>query len=291
MTFFLGTKGSVKLRRGADPVLGSLTASIGVDDIHLVLNRIGFEGAIDNVLTGDRVDLVTTDARNLAFIPSANWSTNQTEDTFSAYVNINQAGGLRLYPTFNDAVNNNRDNEIALEAFSGDPIEVRLEVRDISYNLLGNVTRYEFQNDRQQIDTTTLSDKYRQQYSAGIISGAGRIDCAFDSTASGTSENPKLLISLIQRLDLGCAFDMALYLTDKDVDPNVENLFYLLTAVITSSGVNVAAGEIIDCSIDFVTTGEVRLVTGVPSQYILKEDDDRIQVEQTLDFLLQEDTD
>lgn len=291
MTFFLGTKGSVKLRRGSDPVLGSLTASIGVDDIHLVLNRIGFEGAIDNVLTGDRVDLVTTDARNLDFIPSANWSTNQTEDTFSAYVNINAAGGLRLYPTFNDAVNNNRDNEIALEAFSGDPIEVRLEVRDISYNLLGNVTRYEFQNDRQQIDTTTLSDKYRQQYSAGIISGAGRIDCAFDSTASGTSENPKLLISLIQRLDLGCAFDMALYLTDKDVDPNVENLFYLLTAVITSSGVNVAAGEIIDCSIDFVTTGEVRLVTGVPSQYILKEDTDRIQVEQTLDFLLQEDTD
>jgi hypothetical protein len=291
MTFFLGTKGSVKLRRGSDPVLGSLTASIGVDDIHLVLNRIGFEGAIDNVLTGDRVDLVTADARNLAFIPTANWSTNQREDTFSAFVNINAAGGLRLYPTFNDAVNNNRDNEIALEAFSGDPIEVRLEVRDVSYNLLGNVTRYEFQNDRQQIDTTTLSDKYRQQYSAGIISGAGRIDCAFDSTASETSENPKLLISLIQRLDLGCAFDMALYLTDKDVDPNVENLFYLLTAVITSSGVNVAAGEIIDCSIDFVTTGEVRLVTGVPSQYILKEDDDRIQVEQTLDFLLQEDTD
>jgi len=43
--------------------------------------------------------------------------------------------------------------------------------------------------------------------------------------------------------------------------------------------------------LDFVTTGEVRLVTGQPSQYILKEDDDRIRAEHSLNFLLQEDTD
>jgi hypothetical protein len=77
-------------------------------------------------------------------------------------------------------------------------------------------------------------------------------------------------------------------LTDKAVDPNVENLFYNLTAVVTRAGVQVRAGEIIDCSIDFVTTGEIQLIFGKPSEYILKEDDDRIGVEQSLGFLLQE---
>ena len=100
-----------------------------------------------------------------------------------------------------------------------------------------------------------------------------------------------MLLQLIQRLDLGSAFDLALYLVDKEVDPNVENVFYLLTAVVTNAGVNVAANELITCSLDFVTTGEVRLVVGKPSQYILKEDDDRIRVEHSLNYLLQEDTD
>ena len=291
MTFFLGTKGNVRLRRGTNAEIGTLASTVAPDDLALSLNRVGIEGATDNLFTGDRVDIITTDSRGLDFIPASNWASNATEDTFSAYINVNAAGGLRLFSSFADAVNNTRANEIALEAFTGDPIAVTVAVRDVAFNVLGNVSRYEFQNDREQIDTTTLSDKYRQQYSAGIISGSGRIDCAFDSTTSGVKETPQLLIQLIQRLDLGSAFDLALYLTDKEVDANVDNIFYLLTAVVTSSGVTVAAGDIINCSIDFVTTGEVKLVTGKPSQYILKEDDDRIRVEQSLDYLLQEDTD
>ena len=291
MTFFLGTKGNVRLRRGVDPVLGVLTSSVAPDDLALTLNRVGIEKSTDNLFTGDKVDITTTDSRGLDFIPASNWSSGATEDTFSAYINVNAAGGLRLFSSFADAVNNTRANEIALEAFTGNPITVTVAVRDVSFNVLGNVSRYEFQSNREQIDSTVLSDKFRQQYSAGIISGSGRIDCAFDSTTSGVKETPKLLIQLIQRLDLGSAFDLALYLTDKEVDANVENIFYLLTAVVTSSGVTVAADDIINCSIDFVTTGEVKLLTGKPSQYILKEDDDRIRIEQSLDYLLQEDTD
>lgn len=291
MTFFLGTRGNVRLRRGTDVSLGSISSSVGPDDVQLTLNRVGIEGAIDNLFTGDRIDITTTDARKLDFIPASNWSSGNTEDTFSAYVNVNVAGGLRLFSSFADAVNNVRANEIALEAFTGDPIEVDVAVRDVGFNVLGNVTSYEFQSNREAIDTTALSDKFRKQYSAGIISGSGRIDCFFDNITSGVNETPQLLLQLIQRLDLGSAFDLALYLVDKEVDPNVENVFYLLTAVVTNAGVNVAANELITCSLDFVTTGDVRLVVGKPSQYILKEDDDRIRVEHSLNYLLQEDTD
>lgn len=291
MTFFIGTKGNVRLRRGTDVSLGTISSAVGPDDVQIILNRVGIEGATDNLFTGDRVDITTSDARGLDFIPASNWTSGVTEDTFSAYINVNAAGGLRLFSNFADAVNNTRANEIALEAFTGAAINVEVGVRDVGFNILGNVTNYEFQSNRESIDITTLSDKFRRQYSAGIISGSGRIDCAFDYITSGVKETPQLLLQLIQRLDLGSAFDLALYLTDKEVDPNVDNIFYLLTAVVTNSGVSVAANELITCSLDFVTTGDVRLVVGKPSQYILKEDDDRIRVEHSLDYLLQEDTD
>jgi len=291
MTFFIGTKGNVRLRRGTDVSLGTISSAVGPDDVQTTLNRVGIEGATDNLFTGDRVDITTSDTRGLDFIPASNWSSGVTEDTFSAYINVNAAGGLRLFSSFTDAVNNTRANEIALEAFTGAAINVEVGVRDVGFNILGNVTNYEFQSNRESVDTTALSDKFRKQYSAGIISGSGRIDCAFNYITSGVNETPRLLLQLIQRLDLGSAFDLALYLTDKEVDPNVDNIFYLLTAVVTNSGVRVAANELITCSLDFVTTGDVRLIVGKPSQYILKEDDDRIRVEHSLNYLLQEDTD
>ena len=164
-------------------------------------------------------------------------------------------------------------------------------MRDVRFNILGNVSRYEFNTSRDSVDLTTLSDKYKQQHSAGLISGSGRIECAFDYTTGSTEEAPMIMLQIIQRLDLGCAFDIALYLTDKEVVPTVPNIFYQTTAVTTSTGITVEAGGLVSCTIDFVTTEEIKLIIGKPSEYILKEDDDRIRVEQSLDFLLQEVTD
>ena len=291
MTFYLGNYGNIRLRRGTDPVIGSIFSDVEPDDISLVLNRVGLENASENLLTGDRVDLTTTDSRGLAFIPASNWSTNQIQDTFSCFVHVNEVGGLRLFPTFGDAVNNTRSNEITLQSFSGSPLNVKLTIRDIKYSLLGCVSQFEFNASRDAIDVTSLSDKYKRQYDAGLLSGSGRIECAFNYETTGVEEAPLLLLQIIQRLDIGCAFDLALYLTDKAVDPTLQNLFYLLTAVPTNTGISLRSGDIITCTIDFVTTGTTRLIFGVPSDYLLKEDDDRIRVEDSLDFLLKEVTD
>ena len=291
MTFFLGSQGNIRLRRGTDPVLGVLSETIGLDDIGTVLNRIGTANGIDNLFTGDKVDIETTDARNLLFIPVSNWSSGQVEDTFSAYINVNAAGGLRLFLTFADAVNNTRANEIALQAFTGEPIAVTIAVRDIGSNVLGDVTSFEFNASREQVDTTALSDKFKNQYNAGLISGSGRIECLFNNETSGVKETSLLMLQLIQRLDLGCAFDLFLYLIDKDRTPSEESVFYALTAVVTNSGVVVDVGGVISCTLDFVTTGELKLVVGVLAEYLLKEDDDRIRKEQDLDYLLKEVTD
>ena len=291
MTFFLGSQGNVRLRRGADVALGSIPETIGLDDVSTVLNRIGTANGIDNFFTGDRVDIETTDARKLLFIPAANWSSGAVEDTFSAYVNVNAAGGLRLFLTFADAVNNNRENEIALQAFTGDPVAVNIVVRDVGSNILGDVTGYEFNASREQVDTTALSDKFKNQYNAGLISGSGRIECIFNNATDGTKETSFLMLQLIQRLDLGCAFDLFLYLVDKDLNPAEHSVFYSLTAVVTNSGVSVDLDDAIRCTLDFVTTGELKLVVGTLAEYLLKEDNDRIRQEQSLDFLLKEVTD
>ena len=117
------------------------------------------------------------------------------------------------------------------------------------------------------------------------------MDCAFDYTSLGTDEAPLSVMQTIQRLDLGCAFDAFFYLVDEEITPETKTVFYKLTAVITNVGITVPTDGVITATIDFVTTGELRLIFGRPDEYILKEDDDRIVVEPSLDFLLQEVTD
>lgn len=288
MTFFLGTKGNVRLRRATSILISALQDEIAAADVNTSLNRLSFDSAGDNLLTGDRVDISTTDPRGLECFAAAAWTSAVVEPSISAYVHVNAAGGLRFFRTFADAVNNTRANELALYAFSGAAIPIECRVRDVSYSVLGNVTDYTLATDREAIDTTALNDKFRQLYSAGLLSGSGTINCAFDYTTAGVTETPLLMLQLIQRLELGSSFDCALYLTDKTVDAGVNNVFYQFDAMVTKAGVEVKAGDIINTTIDFVTTGDIRLLIGSIEEYILKEDDDRINLEQSLDFLLKE---
>lgn len=288
MTFFLGAKGNVRLRRTTAEQVGELSDRISPEDVNTSLNRFSFDSSGDNLLTGDRVDISTTDPRGLiCFAPSV-WSSGTVEASISAYVNVNAVGGLRFFNQFEDAINNTRVNEFALNNFNGTPLPIRFNVRDVTYNVLGQVTDYTLATDREAIESTALSDKFKQMYSAGLLSGSGSINCIFDYNSSGISETPLLMLQLIQRLELGSGFDCALYLTDKAFNANTSDVFYQFGAMVTKAGVQVTAGEVITCTIDFVTTGEIRLLIGSPEEYILKEDDDRLNLEQSLDYLLKE---
>ena len=95
----------------------------------------------------------------------------------------------------------------------------------------------------------------------------------------------------LQRLDVGCAFNAQLFLVDSEVTPETQTIFYQITALVTSVGITVPSDGVVTASIDFVTTGELRLIFGRPAEYILKEDTDRLELEQSVDFLLKEVTD
>lgn len=291
MTYFVGNVGNVRLRRNNAITLSALVKDA---DVTVVLNRVGFDNSIDNLLTGDKVTISTDDARGLVFFTTSSWVDGEgvEQRTFSAFVNVNAAGGLRFFPTFADAINNNRAAEYQTQSFTGAPLLVKLVVRDVSSNVLGDVRSYTFNTDREGLDATTLNDKFKRMYSAGLISGSGSIDCLFNNLTSGVKETPLLMLQLIHRVDIGSEFDCLLSITDSENDPALsasDNIYYEFTAMVTRAGLELSASDIISCSIDFVTTGEIKLLVGRPSGYILKEDDDRIALNQSsMDFLLTE---
>lgn len=213
-------------------------------------------------------------------------------DNIRAYSNVNRVGGIRLFEDFGDAVNNERANEYALAEFYGEPIEITVGVRDTRYNTLGSVTSFELNTDRAAMETTSLSDKFKQQYSAGLLSGNGSIECLFSYETIGDQDIPLFLLQVINRLDVGSSFKALLSLSSIERTISFrEEVYYEIEAVVTRAGVTVTSDALVACSIDFVTTGEIKLRVGVPPEYILKEDSDAIYLEQGLDYLLKEVTD
>ena len=290
MTYFLGNHGKVKLSRRNS--IG-FSSSISAADVNTSLNRVGIDGAAENLITGDRIEIKTDDNRGLDFFPTSAWPDGggATLNQFVAYVNVNELGGIRFYTTFSQAINNDRTSELSVENFAGENIVVDVRIYRLTNFVLGDVTGFTFNTDREALDATAMSDKFKKMYSAGLISGSGTIDCLFNPKSSGLTENSLLMLQLINRVDIGSEFSCYLQLVENAVYPGTSDVFYEFDAMVTRSGIEVRDAQAISCAIDFVTTGEIRLIIGKPSGYLLKQDDDRIRLQQNLDFLLTELTD
>lgn len=290
MTYFLGQYGKIKLRRKA---AGTFASSVLPADVNTILNRVGLEGSVENLLTGDQLVITTTDARGLDFLPSSTWPDGggATLNQVVAYANVNAIGGVRFFNTFSAAINNDRSVEYPVETFTGDAIPLTVQIYGSVERVLGDVRSFSFNTDRESLETTTMSDRFKRMYSAGLISGSGSIDCIFNATNSGLVENSLLMLQLINRTEIGSEFDCYLQLTEDENYPGVQDIYYEFQAMVTRTGIEVATDQTINCAIDFVTTGEIKLLIGEPSGYILKEDTDRIRLQQNLDFLLTEVTD
>jgi hypothetical protein len=142
------------------------------------------------------------------------------------------------------------------------------------------------------METTSLSDKFKQQYSAGLLSGNGSIECLFSYETVADQDVPLFLLQVINRLDVGSSFKALLSLSSVEQSATFrEEVYYDIEAVVTRAGVTVTSDALVACSVDFVTTGEFKIRVGVPPEYILKEDNDAIYLEQGLDYLLKEITD
>jgi hypothetical protein len=107
-----------------------------------------------------------------------------------------------------------------------------------------------------------------------------RDDCPPDAELD-FGEYSAYLAFLCIRLEQGSSFTGRFYLYDGGLSER--SVWYECQAVITNVVVTVEPTEIISTAVDFITTGPIRLQTGILPAYLEKEEDE--------DYILQENGD
>ena len=292
MTVFLGDAGRILLRRhGADQ---QFTTEINEADLRVDANRFSVDFAHEQIITGDRVEIRTISGEDLTWIAD-----DSADDSFTRYVNVDAAGGIRMYDTFSESIRGNRAGAIPLKELplntDGAPIsqEVIIEiVNGDDDRCLAEVTSYQITTSRETIDSTHLGAHYRKQYEAGLIQGQGQIEClwrqpnssACDGAIEGDAydlEFSSYLARLCIRLVHGAAFHGQFYIY-ADEDNRRRSVWYESeTCIVTNVAVTVSPTELVRTTIDFVTSGPIALREGyVPSLLELEENEFDIKLEQ-----------
>lgn len=292
MGVYLGDVGNVEIRR--ESIEGFKESVVNPSDVNAVKNRFSFDFEEGVLITGDLLEISTTDGTDLDFVDASGWANSTVQTSGNWYVFVDQLGGVKLYSTFDDSLEGGSTGLIPLNAIARD-IPIQVSIRDRDSRILGQVTEYVLNTNRETVDTTTLSDEHRQQISS-LISGSGTIETLWDYVEESNTEPANYLMQLVLRTEIGSAFRAKLYIKSPGTKPVTlgyrntqvnDSLWWEFDAIVTNSSTRFQAGEALVSSIDFVTTGSIKLrsITQTPS-YLLQEDGFQITVEQDSDSQL-----
>lgn len=284
MAVLLGEIGQVELRRTSidEPITGTVKSS----DVNPARGRFSFDFTLGLLITGDQVEIKTTDNSLLSFIAADGWPSNQVYKDGVFYVNVNEIGGIRLYQNFDNAISGESTGRVTLVA-PGQDVPISVEIRNNNQRILGQISSYEVNTQRDAIDVTALSDEFKREYS-GLISGGGQITCFFDyerrandplnrGDREGVVEMPIYLNQLLLRTKIGSEFWAKITLVGRGLKPGGrredfdDEIWYEFYARITNVGMDFTPGEPIQSTIEFVTTGEIALKSRFTSNYLLTE--------------------
>jgi hypothetical protein len=296
MTVFLGNSGGVEIRRfvdGDDPIAGVLMPEM----VHIEVDRfahpfdtvLGPRGAgeLSPFITGDRVRIQSTDgAGNAVDRPLVLFADFTSESMVEFFANVDPVGNIAAYAQYDDAINNNKPARYSLVLPSANQ-NVQVLPAAGPATCLGNVVGYQFTTEREAVDCTELGTEFRENYTRGLISGQGELECLWDysffklcaADQGSLTDSTHYLLELAQRVTYGADFVGTFYL-NKSSDPELPSIWQEAHCVITGASFQVQTADIIKSSIKFVTTGPFKYGIGTPAYELLKED---------LGFLLQED--
>ena len=131
MGVYLGENGHIELRRDqTDPTAPALVAEITPEDVNTERRSFSVDEAYLSFIAGDRIEITTvgTDPNDVNTRPDINFIKGWADPSITRYVSVDPVGRLRLYDSFDDAVNDRK--EVAVELTT--PTEsqtIRLEVR------------------------------------------------------------------------------------------------------------------------------------------------------------------
>jgi hypothetical protein len=286
MGIYLGNIGNVEITRRS--IEDGLKSIVNSSDVNASRNRFSFDFDEGCLISGDFIELATTDGTTLDFVDSSGWSDNTVYSSGNWYIFIDELGGIRLYDNFDDSLEGSTSGLVSLVAINRD-IPITATVRDRGGRLLACVTDYELNTNRETVDITVLSDRYRQQYSS-LITGSGRITAQWDYVNEASQEPVHYLMQLVLRTEIGSGLHIKLYIKSQNTDAAGgafagtqfnDSLWWEFDALITNSATSFAPGDIIVSTIDFVATGPIKLRsrTTIPSR-LLQEAGDPILLEQ-----------
>ena len=291
MTVYLGTQGLLQLQRQLE--VDSVVVTLKASDVNATKNRFSVRFSenksygSDFLLTGDEVRIERTDGGVLDFV------TSNTAKGTKKFIYVDQVGGIRLYNTFNEAVTGSSSNAVSLSTPSSD-YEVQIKVSQRVFRSLAQVTSYELNTERETIDTTTLSDEFRNRVSS-LMSGSGRMTCFWDYTGHTTSELPQYLAELLLRSQVGSKFRGRFYIKQAGYNPsgvsgqNNDAVWYETDGILTAVALQFPTGDTVQMTADFVTTSEISLKIDLDlplllllenGSNLLSEDDDTVGQEE-----------
>jgi len=274
MGIYLGTAGAIRLRR----MFGyKVTENITTSKVNTTTNTLDLSSPETAFVTGDKVTL-NRDSGNLDFIVGAS-------GTETYYVHVNTLQGLRFFTSWADALTNADADAQTLQAPTG-TYEITLEKVDQNEKALGQISSFEVSTSRDTEQVASLSEAFTRNVST-LISGSGNITCFwnYDSSVS-LEEQANFFHNLILSQDVQSEFTAALIIKSSDaaaVDGEYvsddREFFYLVNALVTNVALSFEAADVVRSRIDFVTTGEIKLLFGNVFN-LLQENASKIELEQ-----------
>jgi len=284
MSVYLGTYGQVELQRQFDG--SELRSTINPSDVNATQKRFSFDFEHGQLLSGDQIEITSTDGTDLDFIDS------YTKTSVKKFIHVDELDGIRLYDSFAHAVNGGTTNATALAAPAND-LPIRVKVENAKYKVLAQVNGYELNTERETVDTTTLSDEFRNRIST-LMSGSGRMSAFWEYTGNTANELPNYLIELSLRTRVGSQFKARFYIKRTTHNPggvaanDNDEVFYEFTGVLTGCAVQFAPDNTVQVQADFITTGSIQLRMDLETESkMLQEDDSELLLDQgTTDAIL-----
>ena len=277
MTVYLGTFGQVELKREFDG--SELNSVINTSDVNVSVKRFSFDFDHGQLLTGDQIEMISTDGSALDFI------SGYSDNAIKKFIHVDDLGGIRLYDSFAHAVNGGSANATALAAPASD-IPIKVFVENATFRLLAQCNGFELNTERETVDTTTLSDEFRSRVNS-LMSGSGRMSGFWEYTGDTANELPHYLLELSLRTKVGSQFKGRFYLKTNTYNPigvpdrSDDQIWYEFTGVLTACAVQFTTSSVVEITADFITTGPIEIrMDVVPLNAVLQEDADYILLDQ-----------
>ena len=286
MSIFLGQQGMLQLQRSAVAESAqALATTLVPGDVTVVDRRFSADFPPSALITGDHIEIATQDGSNLQLVDGHNYPDGYW------FCHVDRAGGIRLYDQFADSISGNKDTALELVAPSVEqPIFIRN--RDESFNCVSQTVDWQLSTQRETVDLTVLGEDFRENYANGLISGQGTTTCFWDYTHHLCQEDdainqelPNYYAQLLLRLEQGAMFKGRFYV---HYSQTASSVWYEADCIVSSVGFVFAPGEPIRTTVEFVTTGEIKLIMGQLDRFLLQEDSDFVLQENRFKIKLEE---